>query len=122
MLQETGRNYALVKSQESIEMWNRGEIQVGLIHPASVGHGINLQKGGHAICWFGLSWSLEAYEQTNARLWRQGQKSSTVSISHIVTKGSIDEHILKVVRAKDAQQDSVMTALKVKAIKEILGI
>lgn len=82
-------------SEESIRKWNRGEQQVALIHPASAGHGLNLQSGGNMLIWFGLTWSLELYQQTVARLWRQGQTSETVVVQHIITAGTIDEDVMK---------------------------
>ncbi|HEL1633853.1 TPA: DEAD/DEAH box helicase, partial [Streptococcus suis] len=85
----------LLKTEEDIREWNKGNVPVGLLHPAGAGHGLNLQKGGHHLVWFGLTWSLELYQQTNARLWRQGQEAETVVIQHIVTEGTIDEEILK---------------------------
>ena len=97
---------------DSIRRWNNGEIPVGLIHPASAGHGLNLQSGGNAIIWFGLTWSLELYQQTNARLWRQGQESKTVVLQHIVTEDTIDQRILKVLSQKDVTQQSLIDAVK----------
>lgn len=97
---------------DSIKRWNNGEIPVGLIHPASAGHGLNLQSGGSTIIWFGLTWSLELYQQTNARLWRQGQESKTVVLQHIVTEDTIDQRILKVLSQKDATQQSLIDAVK----------
>lgn len=105
--------YAKLDTDKSIENWNKGNIAVALIHPASSGHGLNLQDGGSTIIWFGLTWSLELYEQTNARLWRQGQKSKTVIIEHIVTKGTIDEQIIKALEGKHKVQDSLISAVKV---------
>ena len=96
----------------SIRRWNNGEIPVGLIQPASAGHGLNLQSGGSAIVWFGLTWSLELYQQTNARLWRQGQNSETVVIQHIITKGTIDERMLKTLSEKDSTQAALINAVK----------
>jgi SNF2 family DNA or RNA helicase len=87
--------FARLDTPESIAAWNRGDLPVALIHPASAGHGLNLQSGGSSLVWFGLTWSLELYQQTCARLWRQGQKSDTVVIQHIVVKDTIDERILK---------------------------
>ena len=87
-------------------------MSVGLIHPASAGHGLNLQAGGSYIAWFGLTWSLELYQQTNARLWRQGQTSKTVVVQHIVTKGTIDERILRVISLKDKSQSALIEAVK----------
>lgn len=102
----------VLKSETDIHEWNKGNITVGLLHPASAGHGLNLQKGGHHLVWFGLTWSLELYQQTNARLWRQGQQSNTVIIQHIVTEGTIDADILKALTAKDAQQSRLIEAVK----------
>ena len=99
-------------SSASIWKWNTGQLPVALIHPASAGHGLNLQSGGNCLVWFGLTWSLELYQQTNARLWRQGQKSETVVIQHIVAKGTIDERILKALQEKDRQQSALMDAVK----------
>ena len=104
--------YARISSPGSIEMWNRGEFAVGLIHPAAAGHGLNLQSGGSHIVWFGLTWSLELYQQTNARLWRQGQKNKTVVVQHIVTAGTIDEDILDALTSKDASQKRLINAVK----------
>ena len=103
---------AVLKTEDDIREWNKGNISVGLLHPASAGHGLNLQKGGHHLVWFGLTWSLELYQQTNARLWRQGQQSETVVIQHIVTEGTIDEEILKALENKDAQQSRLIEAVK----------
>ena len=102
----------VLKTEEDIREWNKGNVPVGLLHPAGAGHGLNLQKGGHHLVWFGLTWSLELYQQTNARLWRQGQESETVVIQHIVTEGTIDEEILKVLESKDAQQQRLIAAVK----------
>ena len=102
----------VLKSEIDIQEWNKGNISVGLLQPASAGHGLNLQKGGHHLVWFGLTWSLELYQQTNARLWRQGQQSNTVIIQHIVTEGTIDDDILKALTAKDAQQSRLIEAVK----------
>ncbi|MCC9714757.1 DEAD/DEAH box helicase, partial [Streptococcus agalactiae] len=102
----------VLKTEDDIREWNKGNISVGLLHPASAGHGLNLQKGGHHFVWFGLTWSLELYQQTNARLWRQGQQADTVVIQHIVTEGTIDEEILKALENKDAQQSRLIEAVK----------
>ena len=104
--------YARISSSGSIEMWNKGRFAVGLIHPAAAGHGLNLQSGGSHIVWFGLTWSLELYQQTNARLWRQGQKNKTVVVQHIVTAGTIDEDILDALTSKDASQNRLINAVK----------
>ncbi|HFH9915869.1 TPA: SNF2-related protein [Streptococcus suis] len=102
----------VLKTEEDIREWNKGNVPVGLLHPAGAGHGLNLQKGGHNLVWFGLTWSLELYQQTNARLWRQGQEAEIVVIQHIVTEGTIDEAILKALENKDAQQERLIEAVK----------
>lgn len=104
--------YQKLDSDESIRKWNEKELQVGLIHPASAGHGLNLQSGGSTMVWFRLTWSLELYQQTVARLWRQGQTENTVVIQHIVTVGTIDERILKALEQKDNTQSALMDAVK----------
>ena len=111
-LHKLGIVYQEIKSAESIKKWNSGKLQAALIHPASAGHGLNLQSGGNFLVWFGLTWGLELYQQTNARLWRQGQQSETVVIQHIVTKGTVDEKILKALKEKDETQTALMTAVK----------
>lgn len=100
-----------IKTSEDISDWNDGKIPVALIHPASAGHGLNLQNGGSTLVWFGLTWSLELYQQTNARLYRQGQKN-TVVIQHIIAKGTIDEQILKALQRKDKTQSDLIDAVK----------
>ena len=100
-----------IKTNKDINDWNAGTIPVGLIHPASAGHGLNLQAGGATLIWFGLTWSLELYQQTNARLWRQGQVE-TVVIHHIITKGTIDEQIMKALKSKDKTQAALIEAVK----------
>ena len=101
-----------IKSSRDISEWNSGKIPVALIHPASAGHGLNLQSGGSALVWFGLTWSLELYQQTNARLWRQGQTADTVVIQHIISKGTIDEQIMKALKSKDTTQAALIAAVK----------
>lgn len=101
-----------IKTSQDIIDWNAGNIPVAVIHPASAGHGLNLQAGGSTLIWFGLTWSLELYQQTNARLWRQGQTSGTVVIEHIITKGTIDECILKALSQKELTQNSLIDAMK----------
>lgn len=96
----------------SIRRWNAGELPVALIHPASAGHGLNLQSGGSTLVWFGLTWSLELYQQTVARLWRQGQSSETVVVQHIIAKDTIDERILKALHEKDTTQSALIDAVK----------
>ena len=105
-----------IKTSQDIDDWNNGIIPVGLIHPASAGHGLNLQAGGSTLIWFGLTWSLELYQQTNARLWRQGQKSSTVVIHHIITENTIDELILKALKKKEKTQDALIDSVRVTLI------
>jgi hypothetical protein len=107
----TGSQVRDLKSSEDIELWNSGSIPVALIHPASAGHGLNIQSGGHILIWFGLTWSLELYQQTNARLWRQGQKE-TVTIHHIVTKDTVDEDVLSALASKDVTQEKLIAAVK----------
>lgn len=101
-----------IKTSKDIIDWNNGNIPVAVIHPASAGHGLNLQAGGSTLVWFGLTWSLELYQQTNARLWRQGQTSGTVVIEHIITKGTIDERILKALSLKEVTQNALIDAVK----------
>ena len=99
-------------SSDSIRRWNNGELPVALIHPASAGHGLNLQAGGSTLIWFGLTWSLELYQQANGRLWRQGQKSDTVVIHHIIAKDTIDERIMSALLKKDKTQTALIDAVK----------
>ena len=103
--------FSKLDTPETIARWNAGEISVALIHPASAGHGLNLQAGGSTLIWFGLTWSLELYQQTNARLWRQGQKN-TVVIQHIMTRDTIDEQIMAALRRKDQTQAALIEAVK----------
>lgn len=100
-----------IDTAKDITDWNEGRIPVALIHPASAGHGLNLQDGGSTIIWFGLTWSLELYQQLNARLWRQGQKN-TVVIEHIITKGTIDEDVIHSLERKDAGQSALIESVK----------
>lgn len=108
-----------IKTEKDITDWNNGDIAVAVIHPASAGHGLNLQNGGSTLVWFGLTWSLELYQQTNARLYRQGQKD-TVVIQHIIAKGTIDEQIMKALQTKDKTQSALIDAVKVNLKGEIL--
>lgn len=105
-------SYSRIVTEENIRKWNEGKYDVGLIHPASAGHGLNLQHSSNHIVWFGLTWSLELYQQTNARLWRQGQKQDIVVVQHIVTAGTIDEDILDALTHKDASQTRLIDAVK----------
>ena len=100
-----------IKTADDIKQWNKGMIDLALIHPASAGHGLNLQSGGSTLVWFSLTWSLELYQQTNARLYRQGQKD-TVVIHHLITKNTIDEDIIKSLKRKDKTQEALMKAVK----------
>ena len=102
-----------IKTADDIKQWNMGMINLALIHPASAGHGLNLQSGGSTLVWFSLTWSLELYQQTNARLYRQGQKD-TVVIHHLITKNTIDEDIMKSLKRKDKTQEALMRAVKVR--------
>lgn len=112
LLQKLKMNYARISTPESIEGWNKQEYAVGLIHPASAGHGLNLQAGGNHIVWFGLTWALELYLQTNARLFRQGQKAGTVVVQHIIAKDSIDERVMKALVQKDSTQTALIAAVR----------
>lgn len=104
--------FSRLDDSTSIRRWNNGEIPVALIHPASAGHGLNLQSGGSTLIWFGLTWSLELYQQTIARLWRQGQTSKTVVVQHIITKGTIDNRIMKALSQKEHTQAALIDAVK----------
>ena len=112
-------DYITMDKPGAIEKWNSGSVPVALISPASAGHGLNLQYGGSSIIWFGLTFNLEFYTQTNARLWRQGQKSNTVVINHIVTAGTIDEQILKALDSKNSLQEELINAVKVNLKNEV---
>lgn len=101
-----------LKSSKDITDWNAGKIPVAVIHPASAGHGLNLQAGGSTLIWFGLTWSLELYQQTNARLWRQGQQAETVVIHHIITRGTVDEDVMQSLSKKDRSQAALMRAVR----------
>ena len=105
------KNARCIDTTQDIDDWNAGKIPLALIHPASAGHGLNLQEGGYTIVWFGLTWSLELYQQLNARLWRQGQKH-TVVIHHIVTKGTHDEDVLRALDNKDTRQSALIDAVR----------
>jgi len=99
-------------SNKFIKAWNNSELPLLLCHPASLGHGVNLQAGGHIMLWFGLTWSLEHYKQLNGRLIRQGQKSASVIVNHLIMKNTIDERVVKVLKDKDATQSKLLNALK----------
>ncbi|WP_274939949.1 SNF2-related protein [Chordicoccus furentiruminis] len=100
-----------IRTDADISDWNAGRIQVGLISPASAGHGLNIQRGGHILIWFSMIWSLEMYQQTNARLWRQGQKE-VVTAHHIVCRDTVDEDVLKALEHKDTTQQNLIAAVK----------
>lgn len=100
-----------IRESQDIKDWNEGRIPVALIHPASAGHGLNIQQGGHILIWFGLTWSLELYQQTNARLWRQGQ-SEVVTIHHIICKDTVDEDVMAALSQKDVTQEKLIAAVK----------
>ena len=102
---------------EDIDAWNRGEIPVALAHPASIGHGLNLQHGGHIIIWYGLTWSLELYQQANERLNRPGQKN-VCRVYHLILKGTHDERVLKALSNKDKGQAAAIEALRLEIVKE----
>ena len=104
-------NVREILTDQDIRDWNNGKIDVAVIHPASAGHGLNLQQGGSTMIWFGLTWSLELYEQANARLYRQGQKE-TVVIHHIITKGTIDEDVMQALKRKEKTQSALIDAVK----------
>lgn len=105
-----------LKTNKDIEDWNAGKIQVMLAHPASAGHGLNLQAGGNIIVWFGQTWSLELYQQFNARLYRQGQQKGVV-IHHLIMQGTHDEDVIQAIKAKDRKQNALMDSIKAKINK-----
>lgn len=111
-LDALGVRYKKLDTDESISSWCNQELQVGLIHPASAGHGLNLQSGGSTMVWYSLTWSLECYLQTVARLWRQGQNAECVKVIHLVTKGTVDERILKAIEKKEMTQSALIEAVK----------
>ncbi len=102
----------VIDTEQDITDWNAGRIPVALIHPASAGHGLNLQAGGNTIVWFSLTWSLELYQQLNARLWRQGQAASTVIVQHIITAGTHDEDVMLALERKNTGQSALIEAVK----------
>ena len=102
-----------------IDAWNRGEVQMLLAHPASAAYGLNLQQGGNHVVWFGLTWSLELYQQANKRLHRQGQ-SEKVVVHHLVAKGTRDEAVLRALSNKDRVQEELLASLKAR-IEEVIG-
>lgn len=111
-LTEKKISFERLDTDASMKKWNKGELPVALIHPASAGHGLNLQSGGSTLVWFGITWSLELYQQTVARLYRQGQSSKTVTVMHILTQGTVDEKIIKALADKDRTQSALIDAVK----------
>lgn len=105
-------NVRELKSSKDITDWNAGKIPIAVIHPASAGHGLNLQAGGSTLIWYSLTWSLELYQQTNARLWRQGQQAEIVVIHHIITRGTVDEDVMHSLSEKDRSQAALMRAVR----------
>ena len=105
-----------LKTNKDIDDWNAGKVQVMLAHPASAGHGLNLQAGGHIIIWFGTTWSLELYQQFNGRLYRQGQKEHVV-INHLILQGTHDEDVIRALKAKDQKQNSLLNSIKARIDK-----
>ena len=102
----------VIDTSRDISDWNAGRISMGLLHPASGGHGLNLQEGGSTVIWYGLTWSLELYQQLNARLWRQGQSAGAVVIHHSVTAGTHDEDVMWALERKDVGQAALIAAVK----------
>lgn len=105
-----------LKTPQDIKDWNEGKIQVMLAHPASAGHGLNLQAGGNIIVWYGQTWSLELYQQFNARLYRQGQKNSVI-VNHLILSGTHDEDVIQSLKNKDRKQNDLMDSIKAKIEK-----
>ena len=112
LLTDLGIPWKEISDEASIREWNEGKLQAAIIHPASAGHGLNLQSGGSTLLWFTVPWSLELYQQTVARLWRQGQKEKTTVVIHLITEGTIDEHVLAALRRKDQTQEALLEAVK----------
>lgn len=110
------KDVVVLDKAEDIKKWNEGEIPIMLTHPASAGHGLNLQAGGNIIVWFGLTWSLELYMQANARLHRQGQKESVI-VHHIVAKDTVDEDVMKALKNKEFNQEELLKAVKARIEK-----
>ena len=112
LLTDLGIPWKEISDEASIMEWNEGKLQAAIIHPASAGHGLNLQSGGSTLLWFTVPWSLELYQQTVARLWRQGQKEETTVVIHLITEGTIDERVLAALRRKDQTQEALLEAVK----------
>lgn len=115
-IQNRFKNARTLNGSKDIEAWNAGKIEMLLAHPASTGHGLNLQDGGHIIVWFGMTWSLELYQQANARLDRQGQKQSVI-VHHLVTEGTVDEDVMRALEGKALGQDALLEAVKARLEK-----
>ena len=111
------KDFRVLNTSKGIEAWNKGKVPIMLVHPASAGHGLNLQFGGNIIVWFGLTWSLELYQQANARLYRQGQQQSVV-VNHIIAKGTIDEDVMRALENKEVGQEALLQAVKAR-LKQI---
>ena len=111
------KDLRVLNNSKDIEAWNKGKVPIMLVHPASAGHGLNLQFGGNIIVWFGLTWSLELYQQANARLYRQGQQQSVV-VNHIIAKGTIDEDVMRALENKEVGQEALLQAVKAR-LKQI---
>ena len=111
MLKKKKIIYGKVKNKSDREKWNRGELEVLIAHPASAGHGLNLQYGGHRVTWYGLTWSLEQWLQANKRIWRSGQKHATI-LNIIRAKGTFDDRVIDRLRGKKLTQDRLIEAVK----------
>lgn len=111
IIKKFGKDVRILDDDQDIKDWNAGKIKIFLAHPASAGHGLNLQAGGHIVIWFGLNWSLELYQQANARLNRQGQ-TEAVRIYHIIAEGTIDERVQEVLKGKNFRQEELLRKLK----------
>ncbi len=124
-LEQIGRRFpqaVKLQGEREITAWNKGEIPILLAHPAGAGHGLNLQDGGNQIVWFGLTWSLELYQQANGRIYRQGVKGERVTVTHIVAEGTVDELVMKVLAGKATKQDALLEAVKAGLAKYRGGI
>ena len=110
-LQERFPEAVVLKTEAEIDAWNAGDVDILLAHPASAGYGLNLQTGGHTVVWYGLTWSLEQYQQANARLHRQGQEH-TVVVHHLIAEGTVDEQVMKRLHDKDTSQAALLEVLK----------
>ncbi|MBQ3303438.1 MAG: DEAD/DEAH box helicase, partial [Clostridia bacterium] len=112
VVRKLGIPYRVLGNAVDAQTWNDGRLKVLLAHPASCAYGLNLQQGGRHVIWYTLTWSLELYQQTNARLWRQGQDADTVVLHHIITAGTIDEQIMAALQRKDRTQAALIDAVK----------